>query len=88
MRSRRRAEGRVSGGVREGESGRHRSRRRRRRREGRDYIGLPDGEEKPKEDPLEQRSIALVVLFAVIILLAICFSIIAISLTVESTAPF
>lgn len=88
MRSRRRAgerdfDGGPEGGSGRGDGGRHRLRRRRRRREGRDYIELPGGEEKPKEDPLEQRSIALVVLFFVVVILAVCVSIIMKSVEVE-----
>ena len=65
--------------------GRHRSgSRRRRRREGFDYIELPDGEERPKEDLQEQKSIALLVVFFVIVVLAVCVSIIMRSVEVET----
>jgi hypothetical protein len=80
----------FDGGRREGERdgrrrGRHRSRSRR-RREGFDYIELPDGEERLKEDPREQKSIALLVLAILVVVVAVCISIIMRSVEVETFA--
>lgn len=64
--------------------GRHHSRSRRGRRAGRDYIEWPDGEEVPKEDPREERSIALLVFVFVTVVVAVCLSIIMRSMEIET----
>ena len=67
------------------DSGRRRSgRHRRRRREGRAYFEFPEDDAKPVEDPLEQRSVGLLVLFVVVVILAICVSVIMRSCEVET----
>ena len=67
------------------ESGRRKSgRRRRRRREGRDYFEFPEDDAKPVEDPMEQRSVGLLVLFVVAVILVICLTVIMRSCEVET----
>ena len=67
------------------DSGRRKSgRRRRRRREGRDYFEFPDDDGKPKEDPLEQRSVGVLVLFVVVVIMALCLAVIMRSCEVET----
>lgn len=61
-----------------------RGRRRSKQSGGRDHFDLRAGDERPKGDPKEEKSTALVVLFFVMVVVAVCVAIILRSVEGES----